>query len=97
VKREKDGDYHIRVQLDSGQENLINEKNILVQHGCLVVEIICGCEVSQSDAIETCQGYLNNVIVPKIGQHGYFTGSYVYDSEHGWNEIHPVTKIVLIE
>ena len=97
VKREKDGDYHIRVKLDSGQENLLNEKNIQVQHGCLVLEIICGCEVTQKDAIEPCQGYVNNVRVPEKGEHVQVTGSYVYDAEHGWMEIHPVTKIVLID
>ena len=30
---------------------------------------------------------------PKIGQHVTVTGPYVWDSFHGWNEIHPVWSI----
>jgi len=96
-RREKDGDYHIRLRLDSGQENLLNDKNISEQHGCLVIEIICSCEVTQSDAISSCEGFVNNLKVPEIGDHIRVTGSYVYDTQHGWNEIHPITKIVVLE
>jgi hypothetical protein len=31
-----------------------------------------------------------------IGRHVTVTGVYVTDMEHGWNEIHPVTSIVVI-
>jgi len=60
-RREKDGDWHIRLKLDSGQDGLLNEKNIDEQDGCLVIEIVCACEVSQTDAIGSCEGFLNNV------------------------------------
>jgi hypothetical protein len=95
-KKEKDGDWHIRLQLDGGQENLLNEKNISEQKGCLVIEIICACEVTQSDAIGSCENYFNNVKVPLVGEHILVTGSYVFDSQHGWNEIHPITSIALL-
>jgi hypothetical protein len=95
-KREKDGDWHIRLTLDAGQENLLNEKNISEQKGCLVIEVICACEVTQSDAIGSCEGFLNNVRVPEGGEHISVTGSYVFDSQHGWNEIHPITEIVVL-
>jgi hypothetical protein len=29
------------------------------------------------------------------GKHVEITGAYVTDVEHGWNEIHPVTSIVV--
>jgi len=96
-KREKDGDWHIRLRLDDGQEGLLNEKNISEQHGCLVIEIICACEVTQTDAIGSCQGFLNNVKVPEVGEHVSVTGSYVNDGQHGWNEIHPITSIVALD
>jgi hypothetical protein len=95
-KKEKDGDWHIRLRLDAGQENLLNEKNMSGQHGCLVIEVICACEVSQSDAIGSCENYINNVKVPEIGEHVSVTGSYVLDADHGWNEIHPITKILIL-
>ncbi len=95
-RREKDGDWHIRLQLDSGQYGLLNEKNISEQHGCLVIELICACEVSQTDAVGSCEGFVNDVRVPEVGEHIRVTGSYVYDSQHGWNEIHPITKIVVL-
>ena len=93
VRQEKDGDYHIRLRLDSGQESLLNEKNISEQQGCLVIEIVCSCGVTQADAVIACEGFTNKVPVPSIGDHISVTGSYVYDSQHGWREIHPVNSI----
>ena len=95
-RKEQDGDWHIRLKLDSGQDGLLNEKNINEQHGCLVIEIICACEVTQTDAEGACEGFVNGVRVPEVGEHISVTGSYVYDSQHGWREIHPVTKIVVL-
>ncbi len=96
LRKEKDGDYHIRLRLDPGQGDLLNEKNIEKQQGCLVIEIICANEVTQQDAIGACSDYVNNVSIPARGQHIKVTGSYVYDSQHGWNEIHPVTGVVVL-
>jgi hypothetical protein len=95
VRKEKDGDDHILLHLDAGQENLLNEKNIREQHGDLVVEPICVNKVKQEDAIVPCSGYLNNVVLPDVGDTVSVTGTYVLDMEHGWNEIHPVTEIVV--
>lgn len=93
VRQEKDGDYHIRLRLDPGQEYLLNAMNMEKQHGCFVIEIICANKVTQQDAIYACTDYVNQVTIPARGQHIQVTGSYVYDSQHGWNEIHPVTSI----
>lgn len=93
IRHEEDGDLHILLKLDAGQENLLNEKNISSQHGDLVIEPICVNEVTQKDAIAPCSGYVNSVKIPHTGDHVKVTGSYVFDKEHGWNEIHPVTEI----
>lgn len=93
-RKEKDGDEHILLRLDAGQENLINEKNISKQHGCLVLEPICVGKVSQKDAIDDCSNYLNDVSIPSKGSHVTVTGTYVLDKHHGWMEIHPVTSII---
>jgi hypothetical protein len=93
IRKEDDGDLHMLLKLDAGQENLLNDKNISGQHGDLVLEPICVNKVTQEDAKEPCSGYVNDVKIPKVGDHVKVTGSYVLDKEHGWNEIHPVTAI----
>ena len=94
---ERDGDYHIRVKLDSPYSNLINSANIKNQFGDLVVEPICVNRVTQTDAISACQNFHQNISIPPTGTHVNITGSYVLDKEHGmWAEIHPVTSITKI-
>lgn len=95
VNDEKDGDEHILLRLDAGQENLLNDKNISEQKGDLVLEPVCVNEVTQADAIVPCSGYLNNVQIPELGDKVNVTGTYVLDKEHDWMEIHPVTCITI--
>ena len=95
---EKDGDYHIRLTLDSQFANLINDANRKNQHGDLVVEVICQKKVTQQDAIQSCSNFKNKINIPPVGSHVSVTGSYVLDTQHGgWAEIHPVTKIQIIK
>ena len=96
IKHEDDGDLHILLKLDKGQDGLLTEENYKIQHGDLVVEPICVDEVTQNDAKGPCSGYINNVKIPFIGDHVKVTGSYVFDKEHGWNEIHPITTIEIL-
>lgn len=93
IRREPDGDYHIGLQLDAGQEQLLNAKNISEQSGHLILEIICANPVTQVDAIGACAGYANSVPVPTVGAHISVTGPYVLDLDHGWFEVHPVWAI----
>lgn len=95
VRNEKDGDEHILLRLDAGQENLLNAKNISDQKGDLVLEPICVKTVTQADAIAPCSGYLNHVQIPYAGEKVSVTGAYVLDKDHGWMEIHPVTAITV--
>ncbi|MCX6350691.1 MAG: hypothetical protein NTX03_02395 [Bacteroidetes bacterium] len=98
LKQEDDGDLHIKVKLDKGQEKLINNMNITRQKGCMVIEPICVKKIiKQKNARPACEGYVNNVYIPKKGEHVRVTGSYVEDIKHGWMEIHPVTKIEVME
>ncbi len=94
VKAEPDGDYHIRLRLDSQFANLINQENIDKQHGDLVLEPICEHPVTQEDAIAACSGFAGNITSPTVGSHVQVIGSYVLDTEHGWMEIHPVTSML---
>jgi uncharacterized protein YgiM (DUF1202 family) len=93
---EKDGDYHIRLELDSAFQHLINSYNTSGQHGYLVVEPMCTHKVTQSDTLMegVCDGFTQTIFKPAMkGKHVVVTGVYVTDAEHGWNEIHPVTSI----
>ena len=91
VLQEADGDYHVRLALDSQYSSLTNAANDQYQYGDLVVEIICALPVTQPDAVSACQNYTNNITVPSINDHITVTGPYVLDTNHyNWAEIHPV-------
>ena len=97
TKKSKDGDVHILLNLDKGQEKLLNEYNIKKQEGCLAIEPVCVTKVYRFFVGKVCDGYINNVYLPLVGDHVEVIGSFVKDVQHGWNEIHPVTKITIIK
>jgi hypothetical protein len=80
VKVEADGDYHVNVLPDSGQEDTVNQRNRTIQHGAVVVEVI------PADQRE--------VAPPLLRDHVQVTGAFVLDKDHGWIEIHPAWSIV---
>ena len=115
---EGDADYHILIRLDSGQAHLLNQKNYEYKDSCLVAEPVCAVmdprhpgkvkttllyRMLYYDLPEVCDGYTNNVYIPKNGEHVKVTGPLIIDEgeyavvPHGWREIHPVTKIELIK
>ena len=69
-----DGDLHIELRLDPGQEGLLSSGNARVG-GNLIVEIIPWDR--------------SRVAVPEVGQRIQVVGPWVDDTAHGWNEIHP--------
>jgi hypothetical protein len=69
-----DGDIHIELRLDHGQEGLLSNGNARVG-GTLIVEIIPWDRA--------------HVLVPAEGQRVEVVGPWVDDTAHGWNEIHP--------
>lgn len=79
VKAEADGDYHINVLPDPGQEDALNARNLSIQHGAVVVEAI------PADQRE--------VPPPLLHEHVAVTGAFVLDRDHGWLEIHPAWRI----
>src|SRR5437899_9995888 len=82
VLKEADGDYHIRLALDSQYSSLTNAANDQYQYGDLVVEIICALPITQSDAVSACQNYTNNITIPSINDHITVNGPYVQDTVH---------------
>lgn len=87
-----DGDCEIKVMLDSVYTCLLNNCNITKKGKCLVCEVVCA---GKSIFME-CKGYINNIIVPRKGDHVLITGPYVYDKRHKWMEIHPIKYIRII-
>ena len=93
---EADGDYHLRLALDSQYSNLTNTANDQNQYGDLVVEVICALPISQQDAVLACQGYTNTITIPSVNDHITVTGPYVLDTYHSdWAEIHPVYSLTI--
>jgi len=88
-----DGDEHILLKLDAGQESLVNKHNQEKKKGDLVVEVVCANDIKLKAAKKPCEGYVNKVQLPSVGEHVKVTGSYVVDVHNGWKEIHPVSKI----
>lgn len=97
VRKEADGDVHIRFRLDQGFESLLNEKNIMRQQGDLVLEPICQGKIRQADAAEPCSRYSGPYFEPEVGQRYQVSGAYVHDADHGWNEVHPVSSMQPIQ
>jgi hypothetical protein len=96
VLQEADGDYHVRLALDSQYSNLTNSGNDQYQYGDLVVEIICALPITQSDAVAACQNYTNSITIPSVNDHVTVTGPYVLDTAHSdWAEIHPVYTLTV--
>ena len=88
-----DGDQHMLLKLDKGQENLLAKMNIKKKNGDLVIEAVCMNTITNPKVGGACTGYVNHIKLPKIGDHVKVTGSYVIDSHNGWAEIHPISKI----
>lgn len=91
VRREQDGDLHVLLHLDAGEEKYINGKNG-IEGGDLVLEPVCVNTPTQADAVDACAGYKNPLSIPSIGAHVTVTGAWVLDLDHGWLEIHPVAS-----
>ena len=90
---DSDGDQHMLLKLDKGLDNLLTKKNMKKKSGYLVIEAICTNKIKDHKVGNTCNGYINKIQIPRVGDHVKVTGSYVIDSHNGWGEIHPVSKI----
>lgn len=101
IRTEADGDDHVLVHmdpdsLDPNGGHWINATNTSLQHGDLVVEVVCLNPITQSDAQSACAGYANpQGAPPPVGTHVEISGPWVTDTLHLWNELHPVTFRIL--
>jgi hypothetical protein len=96
VRQEADGDLHILLRPDARFASLLDSANVSDQNSDLVLEPVCAGAVSQADAEAACSGFRSGVTIPGAGDRIRVTGSYVLDADHGWMEIHPVSRITII-
>lgn len=105
VTQEEDGDVHVDLRLDPGQEHLLNAANRDKVQGDLVTEIVPadqpGCVAGQPMPITLgkfengiCTGA--DLATPKVGERVSEVGPYVLDINHGWMEVHPVWSITIL-
>ena len=94
---DSDGDEHMLLKLDAGQEKLLKKKNLTKKNGNLVIEAVCVNKITRKSAMGACTGYSNQISLPKVGDHVRVTGSYVIDSHNGWAEIHPISQLSVIK
>jgi hypothetical protein len=99
-RAEPDGDYHVRLRIDPGQtcagQPCLDADNTSQQAGDLVLEPVCENPITQADALNACQGYHNPLVLPSVGSHVMVMGPFVLDTDHGWNEIHPLESIAVV-
>jgi hypothetical protein len=93
MHKEPDGDQHMLLRLDEGQQYLLKKRNLEKKNGELVIEIVCANKVKDKKARGACVNYSTPLPLPRMGAHVRVTGSYVLDTHNGWTEIHPVSKI----
>jgi hypothetical protein len=76
VMIEQDGDVHFDIAVSPSFSHLLSTGNFAAQHGWLVVEL------TPRDG-----GHLPR---PAVGDRVALVGAWVKDTEHSWDEIHPV-------
>ncbi|MEA2646484.1 MAG: hypothetical protein QOE92_1567, partial [Chloroflexota bacterium] len=59
-------------------------------HGDLVLEIVCGRRATGAAAVAACSGASPSATLPRLNSHIVAVGAYVFDTHHGWMELHPV-------
>lgn len=79
---ETDGDITFNLKLLVEDEHLLHEGNYQHKNGMLHIEIIPGDQ--------------ERLPAPAEGDEVRVTGAWVFDTVHGWNEIHPVWDIQLV-
>ena len=80
---EIDGDITFNLKLPPEDEHLLHEGNYRHKNGMLHIEIIPGDQ--------------QRLPAPREGDQMRVTGAWVFDTVHGWNEIHPVWSIEPLE
>jgi len=82
VIKAPDGDYHIETRLDKEYLSLLNKANYNKVSGDLILEVVPSDQSSMP--------------IPKVGDRINAMGVWVLDTNHDWNELHPVRSIIIL-
>ena len=68
---------------------------------CLNVEEVCKGAALSSSGVQgvvdsACENFNDTTYLPAVGEHVAATGPFIYDTVHCWNELHPITRMVLL-
>ena len=94
LHRASDGDMHIGLYPE--HKSVLNLVNVLHAHGELVLEVICEHTPVHAGNKVACGAFHPQIMIPSVGDRVRVTGAYVTDRHHGWNEVHPVTRIEIL-
>jgi hypothetical protein len=93
VIKERDGDHHIWALPDQGYSFLLNGQNNFQGAQAMVLEISPACTGQPADSQAAAHCPPSPIQPPAMGDHIRALGPWNFDSEHGWNEIHPVNVL----
>ena len=95
---EPDGDHHIWLRVDPGYEFLLDAENHFQAKPALLAEVTPDCPLATNppNAPSANRCPTSTLALPRIGDHVTIDGPWVRDTEHGWNEIHPVESIQIL-
>ena len=91
-----DGDLHVHLRPDPHFSGLVNEKNIQARGGNLIMEPQCRWAMWRRGSTGSCSNRGFRLEIPKVGTRVRVTGTFVFDRDHGWNELHPVFKLDIL-
>jgi hypothetical protein len=68
---------------------------------CLNVEEVCKGAALASSGVQAvvdtaCLNFNDTTYIPSTGEHVAATGPFVYDTVHCWNELHPISSMILL-
>ena len=98
VVPEGDGDYHLWIVLDPAYTDLMNAENHFQGKPTMLAEIVpdCGVNAAPPDSSTANKCPPTKLTVPTAGRRIAIDGPWVLDTNHGWQEIHPVDTIVIV-
>lgn len=96
VAAEEDGDHHVWFTPDAAYTHLMNPENHFQARPAMLAEISPDCPGQPADEQAAAKCPKTHLPLPRIGDRVAINGPWVFDGNHGWNEIHPVDSIVIL-
>jgi len=67
---------------------------------CLNVEEVCKgapTDASVSSIVDSaCENFNDTTYLPNVGEYVRATGPFIYDTVHCWNELHPISSMIVL-